>query len=65
MPVNYYAVDYADDNQIMTSWPTKSQRDAFVGHGSRRFVKTRREADDICSNAYGCDAVQAFTRGFI
>jgi hypothetical protein len=65
MPRNYYAVDYANDKQVITAWCSKGVRDAFVEHGNRRFIKTRKEADTVCSNVYECNARQACDRGYI
>jgi hypothetical protein len=65
MPRNYYAVDYANDAQVITAWGSKGERDTFVGQGNRRFTKTRKEADTICTHAYGCNATEAFRVGFI
>jgi hypothetical protein len=65
MPRNYYAVDYANEGQVLTAWGSKRERDAFVAKGNKRFTKTRKEADTVCSNVYECNARQACDRGYI
>jgi hypothetical protein len=65
MPRNYYAVDYANEGQVLTAWGSKRERDAFVAKGNKRFTKTRKESDSICIQEYEDNATEAFRMGFI
>ena len=62
---NYYAVDYANDDQVLTAWTSKRERDTFVEQGNKRFTKTRKEADVLCKYRYGCNANWACKEGYI
>lgn len=65
MTKHFYAVDHANEAQLISAFTVKEARDNFVEAGNRRFVKTAKEADALCHSAYECTAIEAVERGFI
>jgi hypothetical protein len=62
---HFYAADHANQAQTLTAFTKKSARDKFVERGSRRFAKTRVEADTISRKQYKCNAKESVNKGFI
>jgi hypothetical protein len=67
MTKHFYAIDHENKEQLLTAFTVKTARDNFVNNRfkSRRFSKTRKEADKICRTLFECDAGDAVFRGFI
>jgi len=65
MTRNFYAIDWANDEQQISAFTSKAARDTFVEDGNRRFEKTAREATFLCKTSFDCTAQEAVLRGFI
>jgi hypothetical protein len=65
MTKHFYAVDHASEAQTLIAFTEKTARNNFVDDGSRRFSKTRAEADKISRKQYECNAGEAVVKGFI
>jgi len=65
MTRNFYAIDYANDEQPITAFKSKAARDTFVQDSNRRFEKTASKATAFCKKAFECTAQEAVLSGFI
>jgi hypothetical protein len=65
MTKHFYAADYANYEQIVSSFTEKTARNNFVDDG--RYCRTLpvHEADALCMKQYLCKASEAVLRGFI